>query len=163
LLGGEHRPDWVTTYPFSSFFEDFQKYKGASTTKGDLVIGNDEWIGMNVMILSGVTVGDGAVIGAGSIVARDVESYSIVAGNLAKLIRKRFNQDIIDKLLKIKWWKWDKSRIEANMPLLLSNKIEGFIAKNNPEKFSLDQGSQGNPETSPSPPYPYQPVHFVPL
>ena len=130
LLGGEHRPDWVTTYPFSTFFGKFKDYKGTSTTKGDVIIGSDVWIGMNVLILSGVTVGDGAVIGAGSVVTKDIQPYAIVAGNPAKLIRKRFDQDTIDRLLEIKWWDWDAERINENMALLLSNNLKEFISKN---------------------------------
>jgi virginiamycin A acetyltransferase len=134
LLGGEHRPDWVTTYPFSVLFKKFDDFHGASTTKGDVVIGNDVWIGMNVLILSSVTVGDGAVIGACSVVTRDVEPYAIVAGNPARLIRKRFDQAVINKLLEIKWWDWDAGRITENMPLLLSNRINEFVEKNSAKK-----------------------------
>jgi len=163
LLNGEHRPDWVTTYPFSVIFEKLSSFPYASTTKGNITIGNDVWIGMNVMILSGVTIGDGAVIGAGSIVTKNVEHYAIVAGNPAKLIRKRFDQDTINKLLEIKWWNWSASRIEENMPLLLSNNLKEFIAKNTPEKTSLRQAFPDNPETSPSQPYPCPPTQPVPL
>ena len=134
LLGGEHRPDWVTTYPFSVLFKKFDDFHGASTTKGDVVIGNDVWIGMNVLILSGVKVGDGAVIGACSVVTRDVEPYAIVVGNPARLIRKRFDQAVINKLLEIKWWDWDAGRITENMPLLLSNRINEFVEKNSGKK-----------------------------
>ena len=130
LLGGEHRPDWVTTFPFSKFFTEFQTITGHPATKGDVTIGNDVWIGMNSLILSGVNIGDGAVIGANSVIARDVEPYSMVAGNPAKLIRKRFDQTTIDKLLKIKWWNWDVQRIKENVSLMLSTKVKEFVEKN---------------------------------
>lgn len=133
MLSGEHRPDWVTTYPFSAIFQNFRDYsEGVSATKGDVEIGNDVWIGMNVLILSGVKIGDGAVIGAGCVVAKDVEPYAIVAGNPARLIRKRFPQDVIDKLLELKWWNWDRAKISENMPYLMSNRIEEFVKRNSP-------------------------------
>jgi acetyltransferase-like isoleucine patch superfamily enzyme len=130
LLDSAHRPDWITTYPFSYVFEEFRNTFGVPISKGNVNIGNDVWIGKNALILSGVTIGDGAVIGAGSVVTKDVEPYAIVAGNPARLIRKRFDQETINELLKIKWWQWDTQRIKENMPLLLSNRIDEFIKKN---------------------------------
>lgn len=132
VLGGEHRVDWVTTYPFNVILHEYRHLKGHPAAKGDIIIGNDVWIGMNATILSGVTIGDGAVIGANSLVANDVEPYTIVGGNPAKPIRKRFDQQTIDKLLRIKWWDWDIEKIKRNVPDLLSNKIEQFLDKNEP-------------------------------
>jgi virginiamycin A acetyltransferase len=129
LLGGNHRTDWVTTYPFSKIIPDVN-IEGHPSTKGTVVIGNDVWIGTGALILSGVTIGDGAVIAARSVVATNVEPYSIVAGNPAKEIKKRFSQKNIDDLMKIKWWNWEIGKIKENMPLLLSNKIDEFITKN---------------------------------
>jgi acetyltransferase-like isoleucine patch superfamily enzyme len=130
VLGGEHKTDWITTYPFWVALEEFFNFPAHSGTKGDVTIGNDVWIGLNSLILSGVTIGDGAVVGAGSVVATDVEPYAIVAGNPQKLIRKRFDEETINQLLKIKWWNWDIQRIKENMPLLISNRVNEFIEKN---------------------------------
>lgn len=96
-------------------------------TKGDIVIGNDVWIGKEATILSGVTIGDGAVVGCKALVAKDVPPYTIVGGNPAKVIKKRFPNDIIEKLLKIKWWDWEDEKIEKAIPLLLSNDMVAFL------------------------------------
>ena len=128
LLGGEHRTDWITTYPFYEFFERAKDAKGHPKTKGDVIIGNDVWIGANATVLSGVTIHDGAVIGAGSLVCKDVPPYSIVAGNPAKQIRLRFAEATVAELLKIAWWNWPIEKIETAFPLLLSGDIQVFIA-----------------------------------
>lgn len=86
FLGGNHRIDYTTTFPFNFVFEEFCGFKGHPASKGDVIIGNDVWIGSCAVILSGVTIGDGAVIGANSIVTKDVEPYSVVAGNPARKI-----------------------------------------------------------------------------
>ena len=131
LAFGAHEPDWITTYPFALHFKGFQHFSFPPIEKLDVVIGNDVWIGMNATILPGVRIGDGAVIGANSLVTRDVPAYSIVAGNPAKIIRMRFDEETINQLLRIKWWDWDLQRIADNMPLLLSNKLQDFVKKNN--------------------------------
>lgn len=128
MLGGEHRPDWVTTYPFSARDPRFAHIEGHPRTKGDVVIGNDVWLGREAMILSGVNIGDGAVVGARALVTRDVPPYGIVAGAPAQLVRKRFDEATIEKLLAIRWWDWPDDRIERAMPLLLSRDIAAFIA-----------------------------------
>lgn len=127
---GSHKTDWITTFPFMQLFKDFNQLSLPPIEKCDVVIGNDVWIGMNATLLSGVRIGDGAVIGMSSVVTRDVLPYSIVAGNPARLIEMRFDEETINRLLRIKWWEWDLERIKGNMPLLLSNKIQDFIEKN---------------------------------
>jgi acetyltransferase-like isoleucine patch superfamily enzyme len=129
LLGGEHRIDWVTTYPFSGIFEKARKFTGHPRSQGNVIIENDVWIGIDVLILSGVTIGNGAVVAARSVVTEDVAPYSIVAGNPAKLIRFRFDKSIIEELQKIAWWDWPLSKIEEAWPLMLSSDIGAFIAK----------------------------------
>lgn len=123
LLNSEHRLDWISTYPFPAFYNKWPKAKnirGQAINKGDVIIGNDVWIGCNAIILSGVKIMDGAVIGAGSVVTKDVEPYTIVAGNPAKVIRKRFDDKIIKNLLEIKWWNWDDLKIEKNLDIICS-------------------------------------------
>lgn len=130
LLGGNHRLDWATTYPFPAS-PDFKKVSGKiknySTSNGDINIGNDVQIGQDAIILSGIKIGDGAVIGAGSVVAKDVPPYSIVAGNPAKEIRKRFDQKTVKKLLKLQWWNWEINKIKQNISLLCSGEIKNLV------------------------------------
>ena len=128
-LGGNHRTDWVTTYPFGHTNQHIFKFNGRGhpSTKGDVIIGNDVWIANNVTIMSGVTIGDGVVIANNSHVVKNVEPYSLVGGNPAKLIKYRFSQEQIEKLLQIKWWYWDDNKINKFTPLLCNNNIDEFI------------------------------------
>lgn len=131
ILGSNHRIDWVTTYPFGHINKDkFPKLQinpGHPSTKGDVTIGNDVWIATNAVILSGVKIGDGAVVAAYSIVTKDVPPYCVVAGNPAKVVKKRFNDTVINKLLEIKWWDLDENSINKISDLLCSNDIDNFI------------------------------------
>jgi acetyltransferase-like isoleucine patch superfamily enzyme len=129
FLGSEHRTDWISTYPFSIFLEEGKSIKGHPSTKGDVIIGNDVWIGFNVIIISGVTIGDGAAIGAGSVVAKDVPPYTIVSGNPARIVRYRFNEETIQKLLQIRWWDWPDEKVKENIHLICSDSIDVFIKK----------------------------------
>ncbi|MBW2039433.1 MAG: CatB-related O-acetyltransferase [Deltaproteobacteria bacterium] len=128
LLGGEHRVDWVTTHPVNILF-GVKRVSGLPYTKGDVVIGNDVWIGRDALIISGITIGNGAVIAARSVVTEDVLPYSIVAGNPARHIKFRFSESIINDLQNIAWWNWPISKIEEALSLLLSSDIEAFINK----------------------------------
>jgi acetyltransferase-like isoleucine patch superfamily enzyme len=137
FLGGNHRTDWVTTYPFSAKVNNLQimwpgakNIDGHPATKGDVIIGNDVWIGYNAMILSGITIGDGAVIGANSVVSKNIPPYSIAIGNPVKIIKKRFDEETIEHLLKIKWWDWPKDKINSNLHSLLSTDTCSFINMN---------------------------------
>ena len=123
LLGGEHRLDWVSTFPFMEFQEDWPEaslLEGHPSSKGDIFIGNDVWIGNGATILSGVRIGHGAVVGAGSLVSRDVPDYSIVNGNPLRLNRMRFEEEIISALLEIAWWDWPTEIVRKNFRSILS-------------------------------------------
>lgn len=124
-LGGNHRTDWVTTFPFPDFNSNAVGRTDAS--KGDVIIENDVWTGANVTIMSGVTIGNGAVIGANSTVTKSVPPYSIVAGNPARVKKYRFSEEQINRLLKIKWWDFSLDKIERLFPFLLSKHIDVFL------------------------------------
>lgn len=127
LLCSEHRADWVSTYPFNFFWKRAAHLTGNPATKGDVIIGNDVWIGYETMILSGVTIGNGAVIGARSLVTKDVPPYSIYAGHPARLVRMRFDEEAIHRLLDLQWWSLPDERIERLVPLLLNADINVFL------------------------------------
>jgi len=127
FLGGNHRPDWVTTYPFNKINPSVSHIEGHPATRGDVVIGNDVWLGANCLLLSGVTIGDGACIAADAVITRDVPPYCIVGGNPGKVIKQRFHPDQIEKLLAIRWWDWEPAELEPYLPLLLTTDIDGFI------------------------------------
>ncbi len=126
FLGGEHRIDWVTTFPFSVLWEG-KDAAGYSKTKGDVLIGNDVWIATEAIIMSGVTIGDGVVIGARAVVTKNVPPYAIVAGNPAIVMKQRFDDKTIQRLLDVKWWSWSDSKIKAALPLLLNDEIDKFL------------------------------------
>ena len=112
ICGGEHDTDWVSTFPFFDRFKQEKNYHLKKPRfKGDIKIGNDVWIGQRVTILSGVTIPDGCVVAAGAVVTNSPAPYSIIGGIPAKVIKKRFSDDIIEKLLKIQWWDWDEETI----------------------------------------------------
>ncbi|QHQ63351.1 acetyltransferase [Anaerocolumna sedimenticola] len=123
-----HKLSSLSTYPFPIFFEewglDIKDVANAWDNKGDIVIGNDVWIGYEAIILAGVTIGDGAIIGARSVVTKDVPPYTIVGGVPAKPIRKRFPEETISALLDIKWWDWPRKKIAQNIDAIQSGNIE---------------------------------------
>lgn len=118
----------LSTYPFLIFFEewglDIKDVAAAWDNKGDIIIGNDVWIGYEAVILAGVTIGDGAIIGARSVVTKDIPPYTIVGGVPAKTIRKRFSDEIILSLLKLKWWDWPQEKIARNIAAIQSGDIK---------------------------------------
>jgi acetyltransferase-like isoleucine patch superfamily enzyme len=132
FVGGNHHSEWVSTYPIRAKFDLPGKFEdGQPFSNGDVVIGNDVWIGYNTLILSGVTIGDGAIVAANSVVTKNVPPFTIVGGNPAKLIRKRFSDEEITHLQKIKWWDWDEKKILSNVDLLCSPNLDSFINKHN--------------------------------
>lgn len=121
-----HRYDWISSFPFfyMSEIEYFKDSVDAFIPAGDTIIGNDVWIGTESMIIPGIKIGDGAVIGSRALVTKDVEPYTIVAGNPAKPIKKRFNENHIQLLLEMKWWEWDEDILKDAIPILCSADIE---------------------------------------
>lgn len=119
LLGGNHnhRSDWISVYPFP------QQIRESFQNKGDTVIKSDAWIGMGATVMPGVTIGEGAIIAAESVVIKDVAPYTIVAGNPAKLIKQRFSNEEIEKLLEIRWFDWSEEEIEEAVTLIMSDDI----------------------------------------
>lgn len=119
FTSANHKMRSLSTYPFPIFFEewglDVKNICDAWDNKGDIVIGNDVWIGYEAVILSGVTIGDGAIIGSRAVVTKDVEPYTIVGGVPAKSIRKRFDDKTILKLENIRWWNWDEKQIRQSI------------------------------------------------
>ncbi|OUP53105.1 acetyltransferase [Butyricicoccus pullicaecorum] len=118
----------LSTYPFPIFFEEWGLERAqvarAWDYKGDIVIGNDVWIGYEAVILAGVTIGDGAIIGTRAVVTKDVPPYTIVGGVPAKPIRKRFPDDTIASLLALRWWDWPEERIAAHLDAIQSGQID---------------------------------------
>ena len=126
-----HDMSGLSTYPFNNFtmthettMDDIRGMLHLQSQRGDTVIGNDVWMGMQVMVMPGVTVGDGAIISAGAVVTTDVEPYTIVAGNPAGPLKKRFDHDTIEALLEIRWWDWPVEKIEANIEAISGADIE---------------------------------------
>lgn len=124
-LGANHDYFAITTFPLK--VKLFNEEVNAPLSKGNVSIGNDVWIGRDVTVMSGITIGNGAVIAANSVLTKNVEAYSVVGGNPAKLIKYRFEKEIIEKLEEIEWWNWDIEKIKMNIDLLSSRKVEEFI------------------------------------
>ena len=125
-----HKLKSLSTYTFPLFFEEWDLLKSeiasAWDNKGDIVIGNDVWIGYDAVIMAGVTIGDGAIIGTRAVVTKDVEPYSIVGGIPAKEIRKRFAPDVIKKLMELQWWNWAQDKIQKSLNAIQSGDVEAL-------------------------------------
>jgi acetyltransferase-like isoleucine patch superfamily enzyme len=127
MLGGDHSTRNISTFPFGVLMGGVPDDAHAAT-RGDVEIGNDVWVARDAMILSGVKIGTGAVIGAASLVTKDVPPYAVVAGNPARIVRLRFSDEQIARLLRLEWWNWEDGAVKAHAPLLLSNDIEEFLS-----------------------------------
>ncbi|RGC50881.1 CatB-related O-acetyltransferase [Absiella sp. AM29-15] len=125
-----HTMKSLSTYPFPLFFEEWSLDKkdviDSWDNKGDIVIVNDVWLGYEAVIMAGVTIGDGAIIGTRAVVTKDVSPYAIVGGVPAKIIKKRFTEETISSLQKIKWWNWPKDKIASNINAIQTGNIEAL-------------------------------------
>ncbi len=124
ILGGEHRLDWVSTFPFNVKWEQWPSAKsivGHPATKGDIILGSDVWLGHGALVLSGVKIGNGAIVGAGAVVTKDVPDFAIVGGNPARFIKWRFDESTRIKLTEMAWWEWGEEKISKNVHLLMNN------------------------------------------
>ncbi len=129
MNGANHLTDAISTYPFAIFGNGWENAMEGKTypSKSDTIIGNDVWIGHKVTIMPGVNVGDGAIIATGAVVTKDVAPYSIVGGNPAKELKKRFPDEEISRLLEIKWWDWDIDRITRNVQFLTGRRLDQLV------------------------------------
>ena len=130
VVNGDHRLDWVTTYPISVRFGlPNADRDGHPRNTGPVIVGNDVWIGHGALVLGGVTIGDGAVIGAGAVVTSDVRPFAIAAGNPAREIRRRFDDEIVNELFKLRWWDLDESEVQSMAHLLCAQPEINSLAK----------------------------------
>lgn len=130
FTSANHTQKSLSTYPFPIFFEEWNLDKKQVTSawdnKGDIVIGNDVWIGYEAVILSGVHIGDGAIIGTRAVVTKDVPPYTIVGGIPAREIKKRFSEETIKKLQQIQWWNWSFEKIQQFLPHIMNGEIDNL-------------------------------------
>ncbi|HEY9140071.1 MAG TPA: CatB-related O-acetyltransferase [Bryobacteraceae bacterium] len=147
LLGGDHPPQWISTYPLRIKFGLEGAYEdGTPSSKGDVRIGSDVWIAHRVTILSGVFIGDGAIVAAGSVVIKDIPPYAIAGGVPAKVIRNRFDPPTVSALLAIGWWNWPDTQVKAAVSLLSSPQVGEFI-----RSFGMPATSNPPAATRPAP------------
>ncbi len=129
MNGANHLTSAISSYPFAIFENGWEVAMEGKNypTKGDTIIGNDVWIGYKVTIMPGIKIGDGAILASNSTISKDVAPYTVVGGNPAKEIKKRFSQETIDKLLTIQWWDWPVEKITANLQHLTSGNVEALF------------------------------------
>ena len=133
FTSGNHKMSSLSTYPFPLFFEEWDLDKNnvpeAWDNEGDIVIGNDVWIGYEAIIMQGVKIGDGAIIGSRAVVTKDVAPYTIVGGIPAKEIKKRYSEETIKRLIQIEWWNWDENKIKSNIQNIMNGDVKKIIEK----------------------------------
>lgn len=133
LSDANHQMNGFSTFPFFVFGKmsegcpEWENYKVELSSKGDTTIGNDVWFGHESIVIPGVTIGDGAIIGARAVVTKDVPPFTIVGGNPAKIIRKRFSDETIEQLLKIRWWDWSYDKITRNIQAIAGADIHQLL------------------------------------
>lgn len=130
MNGANHALDGFSTYPFAIFGHGWEdpELDWSKGSRGDIIVGNDVWIGREAVIMPGVTIGDGAIIGARSVVASDVPPFGVVAGNPARLVKRRFPDDIIDRLLTAAWWDWAPELVTRHIDAIRGADIEKLEA-----------------------------------
>ncbi len=130
FTSGNHTMRSLASYTFPIFFDEWgldpKNITEAWDNKGDIIIGNDVWIGYEAVIMSGVKIGDGAIIGTRAVVTKDVPPYTIVGGVPAKPIRRRFDDETVKKLLNLRWWDWEKEKIQKNIPAIQRGDISAL-------------------------------------
>lgn len=131
MNGANHLVNAISTYPFAIFGNGWEGAMAGKTypTKGDTMIGNDVWIGYKAVIMPGVNIGDGVIIGSFAVVTKDVAPYTIVGGNPAQPLRKRFPEAQIEQLLQLRWWEWDIEKITENLHLLTGMEVEALTIR----------------------------------
>jgi acetyltransferase-like isoleucine patch superfamily enzyme len=128
FLGGHHRIDWLSSYPFPAFMPEVGHIENFTGSRGDVVIGSDVWLCANCTILSGVTIGHGAVIANSAVISRDVEPYAVMAGNPAQRVRWRFDEPTRQALLESAWWEWPEAEVRQVAGMLCSDNVAEFMA-----------------------------------
>lgn len=126
MNGANHDMQGFSTYPFKVFGKSWAEVPMQVINKGDTIIGNDVWLGNSATIMQGVQVGHGAIIGTNSLVTKNIEPYTVVGGNPARVIRKRFDDTIIEFLLRLRWWDWEIAKITANLKVLTEGNLEAL-------------------------------------
>jgi chloramphenicol O-acetyltransferase type B len=128
LLGGEHRLDWVTTFPFTALWPEVKHIEGHPKSRGDVVIGNDVWVGAGAMLLSGTNLGDGCVVASRAVVNGTFAPYSIIIGNPARRVSSRFGPSLVERLQALTWWDWPRERLLKALPFMLQSDVETFVS-----------------------------------